>query len=485
MIINDDNQDKQEYLRVNIIDQGYSADEFMEYLKLMRGENGLHIENWSKNDLIKAVDDFKRVYHKNENNNNNEEAAPKIVKELIGCKKTEDTDITKNDNIIISISLPKVNEGVIFFQKSYITYLLETKPLGYQVRRRFSDFLWLHDTLKTVYANCIIPPLIKKNYLMGITSAGIEKRMRVLEKFIREISIHPLLRNSQIFYDFISVIDDQDFNTKKNSYSKLEAPQKAEDFKTLTGEIDVSINKDKELYAEKIKKICESNEEIMKKISKEYKLLNVQIQNVITKMNTISTLWNDLCTKSVNNDEGKVVNAIYESMSKFMNNWAEMQQNQIDLINIKIREYFRYIKNEFHYVKEYFNDYEYVKTNYKKNNQKLMEKKRSLFDEKKIDDWGLDKEDLENKVLLFREKELSIEKMLPEETKKVKDKKKLYGCYLNSFINEYENIKYLNSERHKINIGSFIKETSKNIIDFHLKINAMIAYIDAFHAQAN
>ena len=57
-------------------------------------------------------------------------------------------------------------------------------------------------------------------------------------------------------------------------------------------------------------------------------------------------------------------------------------------------------------------------------NTKLTETKERLFEEKKIDDWGLDKEDLENKLKLFRDKELSMEKMLPEETKKVRDKKK-------------------------------------------------------------
>ena len=41
--------------------------------------------------------------------------------------------------------------------------------------------------------------------------------------------------------------------------------------------------KEKELLAEKIKKTSENNEDIMKKISKEYKYLNQQIQAVITK----------------------------------------------------------------------------------------------------------------------------------------------------------------------------------------------------------
>ena len=54
-------REKQDYLRINILEKGYDANEFMQYLKLLKGEKGLEIENWSKNDLIKAVQEFKRI----------------------------------------------------------------------------------------------------------------------------------------------------------------------------------------------------------------------------------------------------------------------------------------------------------------------------------------------------------------------------------------------------------------------------------------
>jgi hypothetical protein len=62
-------KEKQEYLRINILEKGYNADEFMEYLKTLRGEKGLEIKNWTKNDLIKAVQDFINM---NQGNNRNE-----------------------------------------------------------------------------------------------------------------------------------------------------------------------------------------------------------------------------------------------------------------------------------------------------------------------------------------------------------------------------------------------------------------------------
>ena len=282
--------EKQEYLRINILEKGYSGEEFMKYLQTLKGDEGLQIENWPKNDLIKAVQEYIKINPKNENNNqiidennhnkeNNDKKNdndiddnnlyeninnkkdnnnPMQKRENLQCKKAEVNQISEKDNLIITLSLPQLKEGGLF-SKSYVTYLVETKPLGFQVRRRFSDFIWLHDILKSLYINCVIPPIIKKNYIMGIDIEGINKRIRVVEKFLKEISVHPLLGRSQIFYDFISLRNDKDFSIKKSAYSKLAPPTKVEEIKTLDGEINICINKEKELVASKINNINEKN----------------------------------------------------------------------------------------------------------------------------------------------------------------------------------------------------------------------------------
>ena len=503
--MNNDNEikEKQEFLRIHILENGYDADEFMEYLETLKGEKGLKIENWSKNDLIRAVQQFTQMNPRRDNiqiNSNNQnhievndrneidELQKDIInklndKEFLQCKLSEKNGISDEYDLYIKISEPKVIEGN-FFSKSYVSYLVETEPLGYQVRRRFSDFIWLHDILKSIYINVIVPPLFKKNnYLYALKDYQIAKRIRTLNKFMEEISRHPLLRNSQMFYDFISMKDDQDFTRKKDEYSKIILPTKAEDIKTLTGEINISFNFDKEQYAEKVKNLSESNEEIMKRLIKEYKYLNVQLKNVIDKIKKIDAIWVELYKSSTKNFEGEIISGVYDGFSKFMNDWTKLYETQINLINENIRDYYRYIRNEYHSIREYYALYEVSRNSFKKMNTKLTETKERLFEEKKIDDWGLDKEDLENKLKLFRDKELSMEKMLPEETKKVRDKKKMYGSYLNSFIDEYERIKRLNARRHKENILTFIKEMSNAIIGFHVNLNENVGILDTYKEE--
>ena len=557
-------KEKQEYLRINILEKGYNADDFMQYLETLRGDKGLEIENWSKNDLVKAVHEFIKInpmgdniqiiqnenenkeenkdynnnenknenkdynnnnennnkdYNKNENDNNNfviinnynvdnnnnsnnnqnqnqiqnnknnnNKCNLFFDQEFIQCKLSEKTDISKKNNIEITISDPKKIEGS-FFSKSYVTYLVKTKPYHYEVRRRFSDFEWLRNLLGNIYINCIIPPIYKKTYFTStVDDNRINKRIGILQKFITEISIHPLLRNSQIFFDFISIKDEKEFYNKKNIYNKLTLPTKVEDIKTLNGEINITVNNENDGFADKIKKISENNEELIKKLTKEYKLLNIQIQEVISKMKNITHIWDELYKIGNQNLEGETILGIYDVMAKLMDDWAKMQEKQINLINKKIREYFRYIRYEYKCIKDYYNIYEGEKNKFIRAQIKLVDTKENLFENEDIDNWGLDP--LENpletqdKLVLLKNKDFAMSKMLPEETKKVNEYRKRYGCYLNSLINEYKQIQDTNKNRHKENITLFIKEMIENLTSFHVSLTNLIAYIDVMKDDA-
>lgn len=308
---------------------------------------------------------------------------------------------------------------------------------------------------------------------MGIKDAAIQKRMRVIEKFLQEIASHPLLKNSQIFYDFISIQSEDKFNSKKQAYNTIILPKIAEDIKTLNGEKNISINKEKESFINKIKNISTTNEDVMKKITKEYKNLNLLFQSVISKIKDIKLLWTDLLEKSKSNCEEKIVLGIYDSMAKFMDNWANMHDTQINLINLKLREYFRYIRNEYHSINEFYKSYEDKKNDYKRCYDKILESKDKLPQDRKRIDWKV--KNFANKLLFYKDKELTKDKSIPEEeTKYFKDKQNLYGCFLNSLIEEYEIISRLNAQRHKDNIISFFLEMSNAMNTFNTALNGIL-----------
>ena len=51
-------EEKQNYLRENILNQGYDTNEFVNFLKSKKGEDGADVSNWTLEDLRKVVQEF-------------------------------------------------------------------------------------------------------------------------------------------------------------------------------------------------------------------------------------------------------------------------------------------------------------------------------------------------------------------------------------------------------------------------------------------
>ncbi|WOO83937.1 Sorting nexin-4 [Vanrija pseudolonga] len=76
------------------------------------------------------------------------------------------------------------------------------------VRRRFQDFVFLHDHLAKSFPACIIPPIPDKHrleYIKGdrFSSEFVEKRRLDLQRFADRIANHPTLQRSQLVSDFL------------------------------------------------------------------------------------------------------------------------------------------------------------------------------------------------------------------------------------------------------------------------------------------
>lgn len=72
------------------------------------------------------------------------------------------------------------------FKSSYILYEIETS-LGLRTRRRFSDFVWLHQFLKRSYEGIPVPPIPSKTTMRSFDEKHIEYRMEVFEKFLNTL----------------------------------------------------------------------------------------------------------------------------------------------------------------------------------------------------------------------------------------------------------------------------------------------------------
>ena len=412
-----------------------------------------------------------------------------ITNPIEDTKFVDKTPLTIEDNPLIQVGFPEKVEGG-FFSKSYVTYLITTTPLNLKVRRRYSDFDWLHQMLQNLYLWNVIPTTPRKNRFASdkFSEPFLKKRMRALEKFLNYCLLNPIIKCSQIFFDFISIEKEADFQKKKKEYEKMKPPTYVEDFQTLFGKANIEINNKKVIYYENIKDNISINENLLIKLNENFKMLKTLIENLTLKIDEIAQNWDDLCQNSTKYFDGDDIIKSYEHMNKLFSNWSESLKRHNNIIFIDIREYFKYTKNHFKSMKDLVNCVENYKNTYTKNERYLINKKEDLFKKGDINKWDLNIQD-KNKVNdLVKDKNLIMPKILPKETINVINMKKIYGFYLNRMIEEYERIKAINSDNHKKNLiyacertieiyGDFQKGTA-DIINFFNNNNVKNKVID-------
>lgn len=80
------------------------------------------------------------------------------------------------------------------------TYIINNGE--YEVSRRYSDFLWLQDTLLKKFPNRIITALPPKR---GRGNDFLERRRRGLSRFLNFLACHPIVSKDEIFTSFLKV----------------------------------------------------------------------------------------------------------------------------------------------------------------------------------------------------------------------------------------------------------------------------------------
>ena len=100
-------------------------------------------------------------------------------------------------NVDIKIVRFDKKEGGIF-EQSYVAYVIETPCLGKVVERRYTDFLWLKNTLEFYHPGLPVPPIAKKGQYRRYDDKHLHKRMMILEMFLNKLVQIPEIKGDQI-----------------------------------------------------------------------------------------------------------------------------------------------------------------------------------------------------------------------------------------------------------------------------------------------
>ena len=413
--MSDDLETKQQYLRSEIIDQGYNPEDFSTYMGNIRGEEGLNIENWTFSELQEIVSQFKsefaqyqqqqqpaeiqNEYNNDLNNQNVEEgheqqdiessikdntvpvnrpflgnsSSSKDFKfpnepfeeyeEIIKTEKLESNELTEKNDLYVTVSDPvKAKDG--FFSSCYYNYTVKTNPVGYSVVRKASDFSFLYKVLPII--NCaVLNPILPHNEI-GLKDDS-PKKVLYLQKYLNSLVENKFFRTLPIVLDFLSLSQMEWNKLRLEKYSKLKPPL-LNKMPTLEGELYISISKSEDSKGLKIK------DEIKKK-SEAYEALNNTMDELLSTIDKLSLCYKNLSKSLLELSKSHKDNQIlYEYFNKLFNLtriWASDYLEEKELFKDEFKYFFKYMNLEnVSFLKKY-EEFKFSRNEYKSKYDKV------------------------------------------------------------------------------------------------------------------
>ena len=258
--------------------------------------------------------------------------------------------------------------------------------------------------------------------------------------FLQYIISDPLLKSSQIVYDFFTIDKDSEFNNKKNSYDKNKKPSNLLQMKSLSGFEKSIVNPNCENYISKIKFNSDFMITLLNNVSEKYDAICEAIKTINNNMKEISEIYDNI-SKNEFGLPKDIINA-FKKLDNHIKEWNDLLKHQSNLLT-KTRTYFKFFKREFTSIRDYYQKVELFKANYYKGEEKLQTKKQSLFDKKEtsISKWEIKMDKNIDQNRLKTDKEYAFTKMLPKETENIYQSKLIYGYYIYRIIIQFKMIR--------------------------------------------
>ena len=542
-----DQEEKQKYLRQNILDKGYDANDFIAFLESKKGEGASDISNWSKIDLYAVVQEYILVHTKDntnskpktepsnnntntntsnnnninnniepkkENNNNNDKNSKilndyeiiedksviknemindkkekinsknfvandenfgMIVPDFIICQKAETNALNNQDNLEITVSDPqKVDNG--FFSKAYINFLISTNPLNFKVRRKHADFVWLRERLSIIFNLNVLPRLPRKGKVNG--DNHIKKRMRNLERFLNYLLKDNLVKNSKIFYDFLTLEKEDDFEKQKKIYNKLKSPTEIREVKTLDGKLKIQVTEQSEKYFNKIKSNAALNETVLKQINDTFKLLKLEMNATISRISSFFPMFDKLIKIRKSYLPNNILSQSYMQLKNIFTSWVDILKKQNNFFLKDVKEYLKLLGGNYHHMKELTELVDEQKNYYRKISRNLIAKKIDLYDNRDAADWQLDAQDKKNVKNLVKDKLTAYKKICHNSTVDAIKLKEKYGYQLNKIISEHERLRSIANVENRQKLIDFTRIQSKISSDHIILMGKIIGIMD-------
>ena len=307
------------------------------------------------------------------------------------------------------------------------------------MRRKHADFVWLRERLSIIFNLNVLPRLPRKGKVNG--DNHIKKRMRNLERFLNYLLKDNLVKNSKIFYDFLTLEKEDDFEKQKKIYNKLKSNTEIREVKTLDGKLKIQVTEQSEKYFNKIKSNAALNETVLKQINDTFKLLKLEMNATITRISSFFPMFDKLIKIRKSYLPNNILSQSYMQLKNIFTSWVDILKKQNNFFLKDVKEYLKLLGGNYHHMKELTELVDEQKNYYRKISRNLIAKKIDLYDNRDAADWQLDAQDKKNVKNLVKDKLTAYKKICHNSTVDAIKLKEKYGYQLNKIISEHERLR--------------------------------------------
>jgi sorting nexin-7/30/sorting nexin-8 len=438
---------KQQYLIDNIVNAGYDKQEFAEYMANAKN-NGNDIDEWSLMELMDMVSDFQKEHQvkqkpKNDSDSEHEEESPQGDNPVADTSTDEEkfshlpknpTESNDDDKMLSQVEVSEVGlqedlvkevntqvartelsylkksqikvevtDGLVkkegIFSFSYASYRITLEPLGYDVRRKEEDFIYLRKYLCRVYSNQYIPPLILT--AKKLTEKAIQKKQKYFTKFLINVLRNKDLRGSDYLHEFLSIKDNKDFKTRRKLRDKEKEPNSVNEYFTSKGVANVSSSTNIWKFSYQMPEFIMNYTGINKNIIEVTKSFVTQVDELSNTVHQLGKYY-EVLGEMYHGLDIKNMYQIHKFMSDILTCWGDTYKEQGQVMKDKFGKFFTYHTYEGEPLRELIKKRFNIKENYVKAELKLSDKKERLLKSQDLKKWELNKEGL-NKIAALKE----------------------------------------------------------------------------------
>ena len=417
--------------------------------------------------LIKKEDPLNLI---NDINTKEFEDNLKNSKKEVQCQLLEKSKINNMEVKAIISNPRKVSDSLV--KNSYLLYDITTQKLNWFVNRRYSDFVWLRETLCSLFPSTFIPQLPKKK--MGnrrFEEDFVEKRLKGLQFFLDEVLKSEILKSADPLVTFLSCGERGFFEQQMKIITpKMINVDSILGIKSFNGKVTVA-DLDNEFFSNSngyfntVENFFNTQSDLIKEIKENLNNYNIHIVEACKHLELIENGFSRLSQYYSKANLAKDICNVFEQYQIFFKNWKRVHINQTSIIRAKLSDYLKYIKNSGLSLNELIERQNVVQKDYQKVKDDLMNKKEGYWKKMDITKWEMNPMDQIDSSLLFRDKNYAFSKMCFQETLTLNHKGDLLGYYLSNNIVNIKNV-LKNIEKFSIdNLVSFSKEIEPTVTD--------------------